>query len=349
MIMQGNDVLLSFKNINKKGHLVTPTSLELVLFKFGVDKSDSIGDPIDPDLVELTVDLVDLTNTSIGSYSYTLSTDEDTQVGIYTYCWVASGPGYSTRAFGTYTIIANPDLESDVATTFNFVLDVNSIYQIDLSSIWALDGSVLQSYSSFFTSRYSPMYTSYYFIASKYNSLIENMNPDIVNYLIWEASVEADALVSAGHICNDDYLLLAKKNFVESVVGAAIIRNYLIAPNGLLSKSLGDLRVAYRDNSQYLDKTAKDLDREAAEWERVLNARACIGYKGSLGSSYAVLGSARADRAAIGRQIRDAIGADAMANTKARPSYSLRFQHAYESPYLRYYSGYYDIKGAYYE
>jgi hypothetical protein len=347
--MQGNDVVLNFKNVNKKGHLVVPTTLQLILFKFGVDKSDSIGETIDPDLIESTIDIADMTTTSIGTYSYSFPTDENTQVGIYTYCWIATGTGYSTRAYGTYTIEENPDLESTVAATFNFVLDLNSLYQIELTNIEALDGSILTTYSSFFTSRYKPMYTTYYFIASRYSALVEDMNPDIVNYLIWEASVEADSLVSDGVICNCEYLLLAKKNYVESVVGAAIMRNYLIAPNGLLSKSLGDLKVVYRNNSDHLQSAIKGMEDEADEWERVLNARACIGYKQSLPSSWSVLGSARADRAPIGRQIKEPIGADAMSNTKARHSFSFRFQHAYQSPYLKYYGEHMDIRGSYYE
>lgn len=268
----------------------------------------------------------------LGAYEYVYSVSADAQVGLWYALWEGNIGSATVNSLIVFTVTSsgNEDYESSQFTG-EPVLNSNSLYSVKLEGILSTDGDSLDV-ECWFTSRYTPMCTTYNAIAAKLSALVGDLTEDTVNYLIYTATKEAHSITPNGVPCSVEYLNHACKMYVEYWVCLSILGNIISAGGSMKSKQLGDLKVAYADNSSLIEGLMDRWRDEMGKWERVLNSKGCIPYGGSLPMGIAHPSLYSPDRPKVGRQIREPIGSAISANDKAVVGERTRFQHSYTRP-----------------
>lgn len=269
----------------------------------------------------------------LGQYRVLFDIPEEAQVGVWYVQWEGLIGTTSVSAVTEFIVsgdgIGYPGSEYEGIP----VLYKNSIYSISLEDISSVDGDTID-YNFSFTSQYSPMCSSYRAIYNRISFLVSDLNVDNVNYLIWQATLKAKNLIPRGVSCNPTFLKTACQQYVEYLVSYSVLTNIVSGGGQMKSKQLGDLRVAYSDNSVHLSELMKTWADEVAEWEKVLRSNACITYKGSINMGIAHPSLYSPDRPKVGRQIREPLGGDIAVNDKDIYGNRTRGQASYKSPSL---------------
>lgn len=277
-----------------------------------------------------------------GIYKYDFLLPADAEIGTWYVLWEAELRDGTFISVEEIKVKANPEDQVYTKLTGLPALSLNTIYTLTLSKIKALDLEEFASYESFFTSQYCPLYASYADIMSLIGSVIDSVAVDTVNYLIWQASREADIVTFAG--CSslsgdcspglktsgrkvDQYLSLARRKYVQLLTSINLLRD-LNSP-GMTSKQLGHLKVAY--NSSFVKDLLKDLMKELKEWEHVLNNGGCLATGASIGMRIGYIGVRNPSRPRMGRQVNydGSIGS----NRRTRESIYHRHKHNYRPHY----------------
>lgn len=176
-------------------------------------------------------------------------------------------------------------------------LHTNNVVEITLTSgIQATDGTNLtDGYVAEFLTTASPVYTNTRKVRLKIGGFIGNLEDDVVQTAILEASVDADTLTFATTIVNNDLYNHARREYTTCVASKMLLGNL---NNSLLrSKTLADLSVQY-DTNGIIDMT-NDLEDCLNKWmPQVMNGG---GTRAARAPSMVVKGSLDPDRPVISR------------------------------------------------
>lgn len=324
---QGSNITIPAVFYNMGGFLSNVDGLTVSIYPYGKKPGLDYVTSADAVVLNATPD-----NLALGSYEYVYSIEETDQVGIWYALWEGTIGTATVNSLITFTVLANgANNLTETQFTGEPVLRANSLYSVSLEGILSVDGESLDS-ECWFTSKYKPMCISYNMIAAKLASVVSNLTEDTVNYLIYRGTKEAHSITPSGPSCNSAYLSHACKMYVEYWVCLSILDN--ITGNGgvMKSKQLGDLKIAYGDNTNQIQSLVNRWRGEMAKWERVLNSNGCVVYGGSLPMGIAHQSIRNPDRPNIGRQIREPIGSSQLANDKATLGNRTRFQASYTRP-----------------
>jgi len=324
---QGENIKISFTFRDIGGHLSNLDSVEVDIYPYGkhpgqshVEESDRVlegGIPV---------------NISLGYYEFEYSIPEDAQVGTWSSHWKGAKGEQSIQGIVDFEVLPNPNSpfpETQKVVQVN--LKKNHRYSVTVNNIKSVDGDVLDKVSLYFVSELSPMCITYESLKAKLSNIVSLLDKESVSYMIWELSKEVRLMIPSGHICNQEYLSLACAKWVEYLSSLYILRSIVGGGGFMKSKQLGDLKVAYSDNSNPINQMINTWESEASKWERVINSRGCIPYGGSFGVKIAHPSICNPDRPKLGRQIREAIGSSQMADSKDLFENRTRYQHSYGS------------------
>ena len=333
-VQQGNTLTLSATFRNIEGYLENPSNPRVSIYPYGKRPGGSGVSGLDAVVLEdIPIHI------GLGGYEYTFEVPPEAQVGEWYALWEGDFNGAAFIALTEFVVI-NGGGSSETLYTGQPTLVQNNIYILTLDGIKSIDGDELGQNVIWFTSQYSPMYSTYENILAILSRVFINVEEDAVNYLIHKASLEADAItMPRKQTCttfrnnypntNQKYLSLARQKYVECVVAISALGDVLGTSGLPKSKTLGELKVEWQDNSRSLSDMLNKLMSTLKEWERVLNAGGDISVGQSLGANWGIEGIFHPDRPDVGRRIRAPINSDVASNTKVRVYPYLRYQHDY--------------------
>jgi len=229
---------------------------------------------------------------------------------------------------------------SDTEELFNN----NSLFVELAASVADTDGNTLGTIESYyFTTTYDPLYSSIQRIRLDLGNLLQDVPDDTINFAIFEASLEAQAL-SYGIYTTLTSTQLRFYNFARrqftTCLTELILLNALqgtLDTGGSKSKTLGDLAVTYGSSGQVEDLLKRAIACKI-KWEATLTSGGEIGPGVSQKPSMVIKGNLDPDRPAIGRDwdptsTHSGVGSEYPAsNAKYHKSaYHRRLRHTYRS------------------
>jgi len=321
--LRGNLIELTAVFVDAAGDPADPTDLTLSIYPPG--ENPELGAVVG----DAWVYNVTLTDGGLGPQAIVGNTVERTAEGYYTYSFTIPADADLGSSFDRWE--ATLDLES-LDEVFNFVivgggsvgttkLYENNIVYIELSeNIAGTEGSVLgEDTTYYFTTRYNPLYVSSRQVRLDIGPFITDLSDDVINFAIFEASLDANMNLFQTTSVNARYLPLAQKQYTLASAELTLIRALMgdMSLSGKMSKELGDLSYSHGGNLKALEQVATELQKKLKEWERVLQTGGDIAPGTSLRPMSGVKGSQSEDGIIVGRQWHPNSGVgDPAANTK---------------------------------
>ena len=194
-------------------------------------------------------------------------------------------------------------LEFEVSASGIIVgLPETQLYQNDVvsitvaSGISAIDGSTLDSEYEFeFMTTTSPSYTNVRKVLLRTGSFLTNLEYDVIQTAILEASIEADVLTFSRVYTNLNVFRHARREFVTCLASSILLNN--LASGSLKAKTLGDLHVEYDTNG--LSDALQGIEDCLSRWEPQLISGG--GAKAKRNPKMVVKGEYDPDRPCISR------------------------------------------------
>jgi hypothetical protein len=341
--LRGHEIVLTAIFLDAGGDYTDPnplSSLKLSIFPPGHDPRLG-AQPAEAWVVDAS-----LTSEGSGPYADPLQKIEKIDTGQYKYTFLIPSDSDFGSAFDNWRGIVD---SQDLDETFTFVvvgggsvettqLFKNNAVLIELkNSIAATDGATLgQDYRWHFTTTYDPLYTSVRRVRLDLGPLIKDVADDTINLAIFEASLEADALVF-GTLSPDNwkYFYFARRMYVTCLAEMILLGSIMGSGGGAKSKRLADLDVDYDDNVDDLMNRALGC---MAKYEAVLTSAGQLAPGTSQQPDYGVKGADDPDRPVVGRGWEPTstyAGAEIQmpaANTKSRYSWKRRSQRDFAWP-----------------
>lgn len=312
--LRGNDIELTAIFLNANGDYEDPSplsGLKLSIYPPGHDPrlgdqevnawirdatltDPGTGDEADPDKT--------IEHTSTGKFKYTFTVPVDADVGPAFDRWQATVDQQALDETFTFVVVGG----GSIGTT---QLYKNNMVFIKLhSTIAASDGTELgDDYEFYFTTEYEPLYTSIRRVRLDLGAVVSDIPDDTINLAIFEASIEANALMF-GQITTlsssaRTFFKFARRQYVtclaELILLGAIAGGESATGKGK-SKRLADLDVSYGGGGNFDDLLRRAMSC-MAKWEATLTSSGEIGPGTSQKPSMVVKGSQDPDRPGIGR------------------------------------------------
>lgn len=288
----------------------------------------------------------------LGQYEYDYTALTTDQVGTwYAYWYVNVGTALAPI---TFTSIVPFTITSESGTnegahedTGSPTLIENNQYVIELRGITAVNGETVED-ESWFTSRYTPMYATFDQVISAVGSIVGDIDDDTVNYLIFRYSKYVNGLIfnMPHNTRTESYMSYVKNQYVVLNVSIELIENISLTLGAPRSKSLGDLKVEWADNSQALKIKIEDMKKRSKDLHQVLHSNGNLNEGASLFVGTAIRGYLGSDYPAFGRSIDNMPRFAPSVNVKTRLPGSYRYypDYAYQNRY-RYRYVYRNING----
>ena len=296
---------------------------------------------------EASVYNVSLTNPGEGPYADPLKTIEKIDTGKYRYTFLIPADSDFGAALDNWRGVVDSQNLNEVFT-FTVVgggsvgttqLYENNAVIIELkSTIAATDGTTLgQDYRWHFTTTYNPIYSSVRRVRLDLGPLIKDIPDDTINLAIFEASLEANALIfGVLNPSNWKYFHFARRQYVTCLAEVILLGSLMgSGGGGAKSKRLADLDVDYDGN---LDDLMSKALACLAKYEPVLTSAGELAAGTSQRPSMVIKGISDPDRPNVGRgwePTSSYLGADVQmpaANIKSRYSWKRRWKRDFHWP-----------------
>jgi hypothetical protein len=228
--------------------------------------------------------------------------------GIYEYQFTSPGDGPDGNWYDMWEGILTGQL---LETTLQFEVSAdgsitelpetqlwnNNVVQVTVTSgIKALDGSVLEEdYEFEFMTTANPAYTNIRKVMLKAGGFINNLEDDVIQTSILEASIEADVLTWAPDQVNLQVFRHARREYVTCLATSMLLNN--LSSTSLKAKTLGDLHVEY--DTRALQDAMQKVDECLERWQPQLMAGG--GAKAATNPRYVVKGEYDPDRPIVSR------------------------------------------------
>ena len=319
----------------------------------GVTATDAVVLQVDPGPPPVDIRQVDPgAPVKLGQYEYTYASISTDQVGIWYAYWevnvgTALAPIQFVNVIPFEVLSASGSSIGASEDSGMPTLLSNNQYVIELRGIKDMSGASLDD-ESWFTSRYTPMYATFDQILSSVGSIIGDIDDDTVNYLIFRYSKYVDGLTfNMPHSTRtESYMSYVKNQYVVLNVSIELIENISLTLGAPKSKSLGDLKVEWADNSQALKIKIEDMKKRSKDLHQVLHSNGNLNEGASLSAGMAIRGYLGSDYPAFGRSIDNMPRFAPSVNVKTRLPGSYRYypDYAYQNRY-RYRYVYRNING----
>jgi len=314
--IRGQDVLLAVRFYDSAGEPADadPLTLTLSIYPPGKDPRDPLTVPADAWVLNAS-----LTAGGAGPYADPLKFVTKEGTGLYSYSFTIpaaaiDGTGFDYWSGTITTQTLNATLEFIIldgpSAKATYLYENNMVF-IELASTIndATDHTPLgETYTWYFTTTYNPLYVSARQIRLELGRLIQDVPDDTINLAIFEASLEADALVfgllNGLSIVNQNFFEFARRRYV--ICAAEFILLTAVSGgggsgSGGKSKSLADLRVSYDGSGSVSEDKLGELLACKAKWEVALTSAGDLAPGTSLRPSMTIKGRLDPDRPAIGR------------------------------------------------
>lgn len=307
---RGEPITLTATFLDAGGDFADPSGINVAVYPPGFD----------PRRVGVTTAdawVYNVTLSSSGSGPYVDINQDIDKIDVGRYQFIFTPPADATlgAAFdqwqGTIDLIALDE-------TFSFTVvgggsigasqlyDNNAVYITLDGTIADTDGNTLSGdYEFYFTTTYDPMYSSVRRIRLDLGALIVDVPDDVINFAIFEASLEANALTFGPFATRTSnvlrYFRFARRQYV-TCVAELILLNAISAETSVEGKSkrLADLQVSYGGGGQFDDLLQKAVACRM-KWEAALTSTGEIGPGTSQKPSMVIKGRLDPDRPDFGR------------------------------------------------
>jgi hypothetical protein len=307
---RGEPITLTATFLDAGGDYADPSGITVAVYPPGFDPR-SVG----VTLADAWVHGVTLSSSGAGPYVDINQDIDKIDVGRYQYIFTPPADATLGAAFdrwqGTIDLVALDE-------TFSFTVvgggsigasqlyDNNAVYITLDSTIADTDGNTLGSdYEAYFTTTYDPLYSSVRRIRLDLGALIVDIPDDVINFAIFEASLEANALTFGPFSTRTSNVLrffrFARRQYV-TCVAELILLNAISAETSVEGKSkrLADLQVSYGGGGQFDDLLKKAIGCRM-KWESALTSTGEIGPGTSQKPSMVIKGRLDPDRPDFGR------------------------------------------------
>jgi hypothetical protein len=310
---RGEPITLTATFLDAGGDFADPSNITVAVYPPGFDPR-SLGVTI----ADAWVYGVTLSSSGSGPYVDTNQDIDKIDVGRYQYIFTPPADATLGAAFdrwqGTIDLI-------DLDETFSFTVvgggsigasqlyDNNAIYITLDSTIADTDGNTLGSdYEFYFTTTYDPMFSHVRRIRLDLGALIVDVPDDVINFAIFEASLEANALtfgvLTTQRASVIRFFQFARRQYVTCVAELILLnalQGSITGDEGGRSKRLADLQVSYGGGGEFDDLLDKAMACRV-KWEATLTSYGEIGPGTSQKPSMVIKGKLDPDRPEFGRE-----------------------------------------------
>jgi len=286
------------------GEYADPTDVKVSLYPAGSDPSDDAipgdawiyeasltsggtGDYADPTVLVIKLDT--------GKYRYILTVPSDAVFGTAFDNWTGTLNAEALDETFNFTIIGGSVVgETQLYNNNAVIIELKSTIAGSVSG-----GTLGSDYRWHFTTTYEPHYTSVRRVRLDLGHAIINVPDDTINLAIYEASLEANALVFGTlSPANWRYFRFARRMYATCLAEVILLGSLLGAGGGAKSKRLADLDVQYAGN---LDDLINKSLACMAKYEDVLTSAGVLAPGTSQKPTMVIKGLNDPDRPVVGR------------------------------------------------
>jgi hypothetical protein len=178
-----------------------------------------------------------------GIFEYEYTVPSTGPGGIWTDVWYGTLTGQTLSGIFNFTVSADGAI-----TEIDQQLHNNNLVTLTLTSgILATDGTGLsEEYTAEFMTTTNPSYTNLRKIRLEVGSFVVNLEDDVIQTSILEASIEANILSFTTTATNSDLFEHARREYTTCMASSILLNN--LNNTSLRAKTLGDLHVEYDTN-----------------------------------------------------------------------------------------------------